>query len=202
MQRNNTFYKLLGNQYFYSFSQKLFSTTAFEKKIVNDLVKKKPANILDIGCGPAEILESIKNVNYYGFDINKNYIEHAKKRYRHNSKFFCEKFSAEKIKEKIKFDYVLLLGLLHHLNDKEVNFLLKDIKRVLKKNGTLLIYDPVYISNQNIIAKKFIDLDRGANVRTKKEYFRLLKKHFKNVKSKIYNQTFIPYTRLTTRCLI
>jgi SAM-dependent methyltransferase len=202
MEKNSIFYRLLGSHYFYSFSQKLMSATHFRKIIVTDFIKKKPSNILDIGCGPAEILKDIKNVYYYGFDVNKNYIEHAKKKYKYNAKFFCKNFSAKSINKKIKFDYVLLLGLLHHLNDKELILLLKEIKKVLKKNGSLLTLDNVYVNNQNFIAKKLIDLDRGENVRTKKEYLDLLKKHFKNVKSKIYHQTFIPYTWFVTKCFI
>lgn len=137
--------------------------------------------------------------NYYGFDTNRNYINYAKKNYKKNCHFFCENFNAKKIK-KIKFDYVILLGLLHHLNSQEINKLLKEIKKVLKKKGNLLTIDNIYIKNQNFIAKKLIDLDRGMFVRTKKEYLEILKKHFKNISSKIYIQKFIPYTWFVTKC--
>jgi len=202
MEKNSIFHRLLSSPYFYSFSQKVMSATSFRKKIVTNFIKKKNPYVLDIGCGPAEILDYFDNINYYGFDTNKNYIEHAKKKYRSNCNFFCKKFNAKNIKNKIKFDYVLLLGLLHHLNNKQSNILLSEIKKVLKKKGTLLALDNVYITNQNFIAKKLMDLDRGNHVRTKGEYLTILKKNFKVVNSKVYHQRLIPYTWFVTKSSI
>jgi SAM-dependent methyltransferase len=202
MEKNNIFYRLLSSPYFYSLSQKVMSATSFRKKIVTNFIKKKNSYVLDIGCGPAEILENFDNIFYYGFDTNKYYIEHAKQKYNFKSNFFCHKFNAKKIKNKIKFDYVLLLGLLHHLNDKESDVLLAEIKKVLKKKGMLLTLDNVYTRNQNFVAKKLIDFDRGNHVRTKKEYLSILKKNFKVVNSNIYHQKFIPYTWFVTRSLV
>ena len=45
-----------------------------------------------------------------------------------------------------------------------------------------------------------IKKDRGMNVRKKSEYINLLKKHFRNIKPKIVNQSFVPYTWFTTVC--
>lgn len=199
MEKNKLFYKLLNYPLVYSLSQKIMSATSFRKKIIKNIIKKKNPYILDIGCGPAEILEFLDNVNYFGFDVNKNHINFAKEKYRNKGKFKCTKFTAKKINKKIKFDYVFLLGLLHHLNDKQSYFLLSEIKKVLKKKGILITLDNVYVKNQNIIAKKLIDLDKGENVRTKSQYLQILSKNFKKIKSKVYLQKFIPYTWFVTK---
>lgn len=177
------------------------SATSFRKKIISKIVKNKNASILDIGCGPAEIVEVVGAADYYGFDVNKNYINYAKKKY-FDKKFFCSTFAANKIKKKKKFDYILLLGLLHHLSDKEAFVLFKEIKKVIKKNGVVVTLDNVYVKNQNFIAKKLIDLDRGCFVRNKTGYLSLLKSQFKIVNFKIYNQKFIPYTWFVTKSFI
>ena len=70
----------------------------------------------------------------------------------------------------------------------------------MKKKGVLLTEDPIFTNNQNIIAKFFIKNDRGANVRTKNEYLKLVKKNFKKINAKISNQSFIPYTWFTMTC--
>jgi len=194
MEKNKLFYKLLNYPLIYSLSQKIMSATSFRKNIIKNIIKKKNPYILDIGCGPGEILETLSDVNYFGFDVNKNHINFAREKYRNKGIFKCSKFSSKKINKKIKFDYVLLLGLLHHLNDKQSYFLLSEIKKVLKKNGMLITLDNIYIKNQNIIAKKLIDLDKGENVRTKKQYLKILDKDFKKIQCKIYVQKFIPYT--------
>ena len=98
MQRNNFLYNLLSHHFIYSTLQKVMSATTFRKKILNNFIKKKNSCVLDIGCGPAEILQDFKNLNYYGFDVNSNYINHAKKKYKGN--FFCKKFEIKHIKKK------------------------------------------------------------------------------------------------------
>lgn len=201
MQKNNIFYKILSSYFFYNLSQFIMSATSFRKKIISKIVKNKNASILDIGCGPAEIVEVVGAADYYGFDVNKNYINYAKKKY-FDKKFFCSTFAANKIKKKKKFDYILLLGLLHHLSDKEAFVLFKEIKKVIKKNGVVVTLDNVYVKNQNFIAKKLIDLDRGRFVRNKTGYLNLLKSQFKIVNFKIYNQKFIPYTWFVTKSFI
>ena len=70
----------------------------------------------------------------------------------------------------------------------------------MKRDCKLLTEDPILVNDQNIFAKYLIKNDRGKNVRKKKEYLSILKKHFKNVQSKITHQTFVPYTWFTTVC--
>ena len=62
------------------------SSLSFNEAIVKKYVKKKNINILDVGCGPADILESLDNINYYGYDINESYINFAKNKYKKKAK--------------------------------------------------------------------------------------------------------------------
>jgi len=199
-QKNKGIYNLLSNTFFYSLVQRVFSGTSFREKIVRKYITKKNVKVLDVGCGPAEILSTLPNIQYYGFDINPIFINSAKKRYENKGKFFCKKFTRTDIKNLPKFDHVLLLGILHHLNDKEINILISNIKKVLKKKGNIIALDNIFINNQNFIAKLLIQMDKGNNVRTKKGYLDILKNHFKKINSKIYHQKFIPYTWFVTKC--
>lgn len=99
-----------------------------------------------------------------------------------------------------KFDYVFLLGVVHHLEDQEVKNIFFLIKKILKKSGKIILLDPVYINNQNFIAKFLINNDVGSNVRTKKNYCKLYKIFFKNIRTKIIMQRFIPYTWFFAVC--
>lgn len=63
--------------------------------LIKDIVCKND-KILDIGCGPAKILESLPQVKYYGYDINKNHINYAKKKYVSKNVFFFVKNSPQK----------------------------------------------------------------------------------------------------------
>ncbi len=200
-QRTSVLYNLINNPIVYIIFQKIMSGTSFRKKIIIKNIKNKKLNVLDIGCGPAEILEYIPNVTYYGFDIDKRSIDYAKNKYRgKNHYFFCKRFGKKELKKLPKFDFVILFGILHHLNNLEIKKLLQLCKKKMKKNSRLLTEDPIFIKRQNFIAKFLITKDRGMNVRIKEEYLNLLKKHFRNVSSKVTHQFFIPYTWFSMIC--
>ena len=92
------------------------------------------------------------------------------------------------------------MGILHHLKNDQILDLLKILKKTLKKKGSIITLDPIYMKNQNFFAKFLISHDRGKNIKTKKEYLKILKLFFKNSMSKTYNQSFIPYTWFTMNC--
>ena len=199
-QKNKGIYSLLSNTFFYSLVQRVMSGTSFRKKIVKKYITKHNVKVLDIGCGPAEILDTLPEIKYYGFDINPIYINSAKKKYENKGKFFCKKFTNKNTKYLPKFDHVLLLGVLHHLSDQEINKLMLNIKKVLKRKGNIITLDNIFINKQNLIAKFLIQMDKGENVRSKTGYLNILKNHFKKINSKIYHQKFIPYTWFVANC--
>jgi 2-polyprenyl-3-methyl-5-hydroxy-6-metoxy-1,4-benzoquinol methylase len=177
------------------------SGTSFRNSIIKKNIRKSNLKILDIGCGPAQILEQIPQCDYYGYDIDQRSIQYAKKKYHQkNYHFYCKKFNKTEVKKLPKFDFVIFFGILHHLSDREADKMLTLCKRIMKKNSKLLTEDPIIVEKQNIIAKFLIKKDRGTNVRQKKEYINLLKKHFKKMKNKVTHQFFIPYTWFTTIC--
>ena len=55
--------------------------------------------ILDIGCGPADILDFLPNVEYLGFDMNQRYIKEVTRRCGNRGSFLCKKLNREIGKE-------------------------------------------------------------------------------------------------------
>lgn len=200
-QRNSKIYNLINSPLFYIFFQKIMSGTSFRKKIIIKNIKNSKVKVLDIGCGPAEVLNYIPNSVYYGYDIDPRSINYAKKKYKDkNHHFFCKKFGKSEIKKLPKIDYVILFGIVHHLNDEEVKNLFELCKKVMKKNAVLLTEDPILIKNQNPIARFLIKNDRGMNIREKSNYLKLVNVYFKNIRAKITHQFFVPYTWFSTIC--
>lgn len=198
--KTNKFHKVLSSPFIYSTFQKLMKGDKIRKKILKLNIKKKNPKILDIGCGLGDSLEYIENPVYFGYDISKTYIEHAKKKYKKKGVFLCRNFDQKEIKKLPKFDYILLIGILHHLTNAQILNLLSNIKKTLKKDGSLITLDPIYIKDQNYFARFLISHDRGKNIKTKKEYLKMLKLFFKNSISRTYNQSFIPYTWFSMKC--
>ena len=149
---------------------------------------KIPSNnkVLDIGCGPGTFSSFFSAKKYCGIDIAQNQIKYAKKKY---SK---KKFRV--IKNKIPypknyFDTIVLIEIIEHLTNNEINKLLKESKRVLKKNGQMLISTPNYNSFWpvleyilNLISKVKYE-EQHINKFTKKKLYLFLKnRKFINIK--------------------
>lgn len=96
-------------------------------------------NCLDVGCASGYMLSEIAKVypeaEYVGVDIYDKAIEHARKTYP-NINFKVA--SADKLPFKdSSFDLILFYETIEHVERPEQ--CLKEIRRVLKKNGTLIL---------------------------------------------------------------
>ena len=129
-QRKNFFHNLINSPIIYKTIQKLMRGTQFRKSIIEKNIKQDNVNILDIGCGPAEIIEYIPNANYYGYDIDKRSIRYAKRKFlKKNYHFYNRSFDQHELKKLPKFDFIILFGIMHHLDNIQVNSILRLCKK-------------------------------------------------------------------------
>jgi len=158
--------------------------------------------ILDIGCGPADVLERLPKVDYTGFDISAEYILAAKQRFGSRGRFYCGDVGLTTIEgEQGTFDLVMAIGVVHHLDDAQAGKLFELARRVLRPGGRLVTYDGCYVPQQSRIARWMLAHDRGKFVRTQEEYLRLASPHFSKVSPQIRHDLLrIPYTHLIMRC--
>ena len=185
----------------YSALQSLMGARKGRQRIVDNYIKPSPEmKILDIGCGPAEILDCLPNVEYYGFDISSQYIKSARSKFLDRGTFFCKIFDDTDLAVLPKVDMVLAIGLLHHLEDEEAIRLVELVSKVLKPGGRLLTIDPCFTPNQNFIARFLINNDRGQNVRNKEEYASLVNEKFGPFDAEVKHQSWIPYTNCFMEC--
>lgn len=176
-----------------------------QSTFVNQYVRPVAGNrILDIGCGPGNILDHLPQVNYFGFDFNPSYIESATRRYGHRGQFFCQRVSEAQVflEQPESFDIVLSIGILHHLDDAEAIQLFEIAKRALKKGGRLVTFDGCYVDGQSRAAKYLLSRDRGEFVRDEKGYTGLAQSRFdKMVVSVRHDLLHIPYTHIIMECM-
>lgn len=158
--------------------------------------------ILDIGCGPADIVEHFPDVDYTGFDSNQAYIDSAIRKYGHRGHFFCGLVDKVTVSEENAFDLVLATGILHHLDDNEAIALFELAKSVLKNGGKLVTFDGCYEEGQSVFARYMLSRDRGQFVRTREKYLDLAAKMFSDVKVGIRHDLLrIPYTHIILECI-
>ena len=186
----------------YSLFARLIGATRGRQLYVQRYIRPQAGDrILDIGCGPADILEALPAVDYHGFDLSTKYIESARKRFGTRGHFHIEAVSAELVRKYAGFDLVLANGVLHHLNDAEATDLFRVAKAALRPGGTLVMLDGCFVGGQSPIARHLLRNDRGKFVRTQSEYLRLASLAFCKVESHLSGDLLrIPYTHLIMRC--
>ncbi len=174
--------------------------------LVNEYIQPLPGeSVLDIGCGTGSMLTYLPdNTEYVGFDSSLEYINAAKSHFGERGKFICEHISDEtiaKLKFNMKFDIILAIGVIHHLNAEEALKLFEIAHLILKEGGRIISIDGVYVEKQSVFAKWIISNDRGNHIRTDKEYYSIANKFFSNVQASIrYDLLTIPYTHLIMKC--
>ena len=109
-------------------------------KLKNKLKPLKGINILDIGCGGGLLSEPMCRLgaNVTGIDASIKNIKIAKLHAKKNKLNINYLFSSpEKLKIKKKFDVILNMEIVEHVED--IQFFLKSCSKLLKKNGIMFI---------------------------------------------------------------
>jgi len=117
------------------------------KQVVKLIQNKEDVSILDLGCGtskiPIGILKERHSCKICGLDISSNALKVAAKNIR--EKAVEDKISLLRANAKLlpfkdnAFDMVICSEMIHH--QKDPVFLLKEMKRVVKSKGTIVIRD-------------------------------------------------------------
>lgn len=169
-----------GNQY----KDDIFNKLAF------NFVKRK--RLLDIGCGDgsdAKIFIGEYKLETYGIDV----YEHENIKSIKNLKFMKTSIFNIPYSENF-FDYVFLHDVLHHIDEPKQRYKkhtqgLKEVKRVCKKNGIIIILET---NRYNPLSYPHMVLIKGHNHFKQRYFNKLIPKVFKNVEFKNFEVHLYP----------
>jgi SAM-dependent methyltransferase len=125
-----------------------------------------------------------EGVAYTGCDPNADYIQHARERYSTAGRFLClsaEDFELHRLGE---FDVVLVVSVLHHLDDIQVRAFAAGARAVLRTGGVLLVWEPCWTPSQGLVDRLMLSIDRGRFVRTAEAYSALLERNFESIQTR------------------
>ncbi|WP_439628050.1 class I SAM-dependent methyltransferase [Gemmata sp.] len=193
---------ILSRPWAYRLFQRAVGAARLRAVYVRRYVRPFPgARVLDIGCGPGDILDSLPGTRYVGVDLSPEYIREARERYGPRGEFVCRSVSDLVVEHAGSFDIVLANGVLHHLDDTEADSLLAVARQALGPGGRFVSFDGCYAPGQNRFARWMLDHDRGTHVRRREEYLRLARARFPAVESHLHHRLLnIPYTHLVMVC--
>ena len=170
----NRFYKALGNMF-----------TDFDQEVQSDC---KDKNILDYGCGIG--LNTEKYLKYSpkkitGVDISEVSLKKARKRFKENENVEFKQDNCENLSLKNEsFELIYGSGVLHHL---KLDLAVKEIARVLKKDGKIIFVEPLGTNPIINLYRWMTPKARSHDEHPFKDKdFAFMRNHFKELKIKYY----------------
>ena len=187
----------------YNVFQAVVGRNASRRRIIQSHIRAKPGDkVIDIGCGPARVLQSLPAVKYFGLDISPDYIAFARRTYGDKGTFVVGDTRSLWGDSRFKdADIVIAIAVLHHFDDEEAADCIRFAYDALKRGGRLVCYDACWIPNQGVVSKWIMSRDRGRNIRTEQQYRRLAAKVFRNVHAWVDTEPLrIPYVTILLEC--
>jgi len=172
MQINSGLRSVLALPWIYRFVMRLFRNEAHRQWFIRDILAlRNGQKLVDIGCGPADILDSLPAVDYVGVDISAAYIEAARAKYGGRAVFLSGQIDDWRRDPRVNgADVVLANGVLHHVDDDEARRMLAFASAILKENGRFIFFEPCYLLWQSKLSAFFMAKDRGQNIRTEQAW--------------------------------
>lgn len=118
--------------------------------------------ILDVGCGTGAYQLLFAETNYIGMDISYHRLRIAK--LSNKGQYVCQSVANLAFYDHY-FDRVFCANMIHHLDDAAFVKMLKELKRVTKDGGQIIIYDIYRSPNQRLVTRLAHWADRGCFIR-------------------------------------
>jgi 2-polyprenyl-3-methyl-5-hydroxy-6-metoxy-1,4-benzoquinol methylase len=193
---------VLSHPLVYGAFQNIMGAKRGRERFVRESVRPFPGmRILDLGCGPAEILGAMPDdVVYVGYDMSPDYIASAQQKFGSRGEFHCRLLEQTEVATLESFDLVMGIGVLHHLEEATAKQFMTIAKAALKQGGRILTLDPCFAPGQNPVARFLIARDRGQHVRNAEGYLALADGTGLNATGMVVHQAWIPYTHWIMEC--
>ncbi len=162
-------------------------TKIFDKFIL-DNVRKKDTSVCDLCCGPGNVISILKLrvKEIVGVDGSNDMINIARQKFKKDRKVTLLVSAASKTRLKSShFDYVIIRMGLHHI--KEKSEVMKEIDRILKHDGHLIVIDRFYTNRIRYYLREVLMLLKGNPIIF--SHFTLSKENNEEILSERFNIT-------------
>ena len=169
--------RLMEQPWVYSLWQAPFADAKFSR-VQEQLDRRPPRRVLDVGCGPGTNAGRFQHAAYVGVDINERYLEMG--RARHPGLFVQADLAKDDLTTLGTFDTIVINSFLHHLPDDVVDDLMARVAGRLEPGGTVHVLELV-LPDRMGLPRVMARLDRGRHARSIRAWQALLGRHFEPV---------------------
>ena len=186
----------------YETFQRIVGSPRVRRELVDTYVRPRPGlRVLDIGCGPGNLLSYLPGVAYTGVDLSPAYIDSARRQFGDRGRFFVGRVGDLDADELGEFDVVIAKSLLHHIDEDEALHLFDVASGVLAEGGRLVTLDAAYTPDMSRAARFVVSRDRGQSILTPEKYEALASRVFAEVRVAVHHDLLrIPYTHVFLSC--
>jgi SAM-dependent methyltransferase len=194
-QHSSGAHALLSMAWVYRTYQRSIGAHHLWRTVIAELSLPPGGRLLDIGCGPGDVVAYLGDVEYVGIDFSQEYIDRATQRYGEDHTFLCADITTLDAASLGRFDAVLAHGVLHHVTDEIGRAVFELASEVLHEGGRVTTVDPAYAPDQSWVVRFLLDHDRGKRIRTAADYAALANGTFDDVDVRLEHRLLrIPYT--------
>jgi len=186
----------------YETFQRVVGSPRVRRELVDNYVRPRPGlRVLDIGCGPGDLITYLPGVEYTGTDLSEAYIESARRRFGDRGRYFAGRVSSLDPETLGQFDVVIAKSLLHHIDEDEALHLFESASSVLAEGGRLVTLDAAYTPDMSRGSRFVVSRDRGQSILTPEGYVELAHRAFADVEIAVHHDLLrIPYTHVIMSC--
>jgi SAM-dependent methyltransferase len=148
----------------YRFAQNALGAQRFRDALTQQYIRATADDrVIDVGCGTADILDHLPDLDYLGFDPSDRYVADARSRFGARAQFVTT--AADVAGHPTDRTLALAVGVLHHMDDDLAASTIALAARTLVDDGRMVTIDPTIIDGQPRVARLLAEQDRGRHVR-------------------------------------